>query len=76
MVGKRSGVPGGGFIAWAVDDLDAARTAVRLRNKGLVGNPFAGFAVDEDEASLARRLVADPDRGGDLVRKVRDRGML
>lgn len=76
VVGKHSGVPGGGFIAWEVDDLEAGRTAVRLQNWELVGNPFAGFGVDEDEVTLAERLIADPGRAGDIARKVRDRGML
>jgi putative restriction endonuclease len=76
VVGKGNGRPGEGFIAWNVDDLAAARDAVRTQNWDLVGNPFAGFGADEDESILATRILNDPGSAGDVYRRVRDRGMV
>lgn len=76
VVGKHSHAPGTGFVAWDVDDLDAAWDAVAAQNWSLVGNPFAGFGPDDDEKSFAGKLVAQPDRSGDVYRTVRDRGVM
>lgn len=76
VVGKVTGVPGGGFVAWDVDDLDGARDAVQLQNWDLVGNPFAGFGPDEDEETLATTILIDPKKRGDVYRTVRDRGVI
>lgn len=75
VVGKISGLPGNGFIAWDVDDFDAARTAVAAQNWDLVGNPFAGFEAEETEDTLAQRIIDDQAEAGDIYRKVRDRGI-
>lgn len=75
VVGLRTGVPGGGFIAWDVDDLPAALAAVRAQNWDLVGNPFAGFGAEDDPDTLADRIVEDPDRSVEVLRKVGDRGI-
>lgn len=75
VVGLRSGVPGEGFVAWDVDDLPSALAAVQAQNWDLVGNPFEGFGPDDDPDALAGKLVDDPDRSEDVLRKVRDRGV-
>ena len=75
VVGKTSGVPGDGFVAWDVDDLAAARDAVQMQNWDLVGNPFEGFGPGDDEHSLASRILVDPAAGGEVYRLVRDRGI-
>lgn len=76
VVGKHSRTPGTGFVAWDVDDLDAAWHAVAAQNWSLVGNPFAGFGPDDDEESFANKLISNPDRSGEVYRTVRDRGVM
>jgi len=76
VVGKTSGLPGDGFIAWNAQDLPSASEAVRLQNWELVGNPFEGFGADDDETSMARILLDEPQRRGEIYRAVRDRGVL
>ena len=75
VVGKTSGIPGDGFVAWDVGDFEAARDAVAAQNWTLVGNPFTGFDVDEDEDTLAKLIIDDQASAGDVYRKVRDRGI-
>jgi len=43
VVGKNSGVPGTGFIAWDLDDLEVARDAIAAYNWSLLRNPFQAF---------------------------------
>lgn len=75
VVNKASGVPGDGFIAWGADDLETARDLVQQQNWDLVGNPFAGFGLQDDEATFAEAILADPSSSGEVYRKVRDRGI-
>src|SRR4051794_10437643 len=76
VVGKGTGMPGDGFVAWDSDDLDTARDLVQRQNWDLVGNPFAGFGLNDDEESLADELLADPAKRGEIYRQVKDRGMI
>lgn len=75
VVGKASGIPGSGFMAWDVEDLDAAYQAVAAQNWNLVGNPFQGFGPADNEDSYARVLVSDPASAGEVYRRIRDRGI-
>ena len=75
VVGKNSGRPGDGFVAWDVDDLDSAKEAVAIQNWSLVENPFGGFGPLDDEDTFAAELLAHPDQSGDVYHKVRDRGV-
>lgn len=75
VVGKNSGMPGGGFVAWDVDDLAAALSAVAAYNWELIGNPFAGFGAEDTEDTFAEALIDDPGNAVDVYHRVRDRGM-
>lgn len=75
VVGKNTGVPGEGFVAWDVDDLTAAADAIAAQNWDLVGNPFEGFGPNETADSFAEELVNDPARSAEVLRRVRDRGV-
>lgn len=67
--------PGEGFVAWDVDDVEAAEKLVWAFNWQLLPNPFAGFDEATTEVSLASRLVSRPDAAEDVYRRVKDRGV-
>jgi putative restriction endonuclease len=75
VVSKQRGVPGAGFIAWDVDDLDAGLGFVYSNDWTSRPNPFLGFGSADSVDSLATRLVEDPSSSGDILRQVRDRGI-
>jgi putative restriction endonuclease len=75
VVGKGSGAPGRGFIAWDVDDIESALDSVAKQNWDLVGNPFAAFGPNDDIDTLATRLVEEPDDAVSVYRLVPDRGI-
>ena len=76
VVGKTSGVPGNGFVAWDVDDLDEGLEAVFRYPWGTLINPFAGFAEGQTEAGFVTKLLDDPDASADVYSKVKNRGVV
>lgn len=75
VVGKNSGMPGGGFVAWDVNDLAAGLSAVAAYNWELIGNPFAGFGSHDTEDTFAETLIEDPGNAVVVYHRVRDRGI-
>lgn len=75
VVGKNSGVPGGGFVAWDIDDLEGAFEAVFRWDWTRTPNPFLAFTSGVTEASLAAQLTDNPDASVEVYRLVRDRGI-
>jgi putative restriction endonuclease len=75
VVGMHTGVPGGGFVAWDVDDLPAAIAAVAAQNWDLVGNPFSGFGPNDTADTFAEELLSDPGTSAEVIGRVRDRGV-
>lgn len=75
VVSKQRGIPGGGFIAWDIDDLDAGLGYVYSHDWPSKPNPFSGFGSADSVESLASQLVDNPSSSGDVYRKVRDRGV-
>jgi putative restriction endonuclease len=75
VVGKDTGVPGGGFSAWDIDDLSSALEAVFSFNWSAVRNPFEGFVDGTRMEDLVEQLLSDPDGPKAVYRLVPDRGM-
>lgn len=74
VIGKTSGVPGTGFIAWDIDDLPEAYKQVYTFNWDAVQNPFVGFGPSDTSASFAEKIIEDPDQAGDIYSRVKVRG--
>ncbi|MQX51871.1 HNH endonuclease [Alcanivorax sediminis] len=74
VIGKISGVPGAGFIAWDIDDLDEAYKQVFAFNWATVDNPFAGYGEENTTESFAQYLVENPAKSGEIYSRVKVRG--
>ncbi|HAL70661.1 MAG TPA: hypothetical protein DCP71_02695 [Verrucomicrobiales bacterium] len=75
IVGKYTGLPGHGFIAWDIEDAETAQNAVYDYDWSQTGNPF-GFALKgESLDSLAERLLDRNPNLEPVYRLVEDRGI-
>lgn len=74
VIGKNTGVPGDGFIAWDVDDLETAHKLVFEYDWSKRDNPFAGFSESDSTESLSETLVQHPEQSEDIYNKVKTRG--
>lgn len=75
VVSKTYGVPGNGFVAWELDDLESGLGYVYSRDWSVMPNPYSGFGAEDSVDSFARELVSNPSSAGEVYRKVRDRGI-
>lgn len=75
VIGKYTGLPGHGFIAWDIDDAAAAQNAVYDKDWTQVPNPFHFAAQGEDIDSLAERLLDRQPNWERVYRLVEDRGI-
>jgi putative restriction endonuclease len=75
VVSKTHGIPGGGFIAWELDDLEAGLGYVYSKDWMAMANPYSGFGSEDSVESLARQLIDRPEGSGDVYRQVKDRGV-
>ena len=75
VIGKNSGVPGDGFIAWDVDDLEEAYKQVYAFNWELIENPFSGYGPDDTTESFAKILIKSPDKSEEIYSQVKVRGI-
>ena len=75
VVRQQERVPGSGFIAWDVDDLEAGLGRVYSADWSAMPNPFRGFGSQETVKSFATQIVETPDSAADVYQKVRDRGI-
>ena len=74
LVVNQSGLPGEGFIAWDVDDIEEGLKQVYNYNWDNLGNPF-GFAkngLTEDE--IIKELLENPEDAEDTYAKIKIRG--
>ena len=76
LVVNATGLPGQGFIAWDIDNIDAALDAVYAYNWDAVSNPFGQLGTADSKEALVRRLVRDPDQAEAVYRLVPDRGIV
>lgn len=75
VVGKNSGLPGDGFIAWDVDDIKTAHKRVFIYPWASIENPFGNFEEQDSIATLSKRLVDSPDNADQIYQKVKARGI-
>ncbi|MBX9902800.1 MAG: HNH endonuclease [Burkholderiales bacterium] len=75
VVGKYNQMPGTGFIAWDISDLDSAHRLVFSKDWRSVQNPFSDFGPDDSAISLADELVTNPSASADVYAKVKVRGV-
>jgi putative restriction endonuclease len=75
VVKQHERLPGSGFIAWDIDDLEAGLGRVYATNWLAMQNPFLGFGSEETIETLAKQLVENPKSSGDIFRQVKDRGI-
>lgn len=74
IVNQGEGVPGAGFIAWDVDDLQAGMSRVFHYNWEQLDNPFVYASDGSTEEDLADEIVRRPGSAEDVYAKVRVRG--
>lgn len=74
IVNQGEGVPGAGFIAWDVDNLQAGMSSVFNYNWSQLDNPFAYAADGSTEIDLADEIVRRPSKSGDVYARVKVRG--
>jgi len=74
VVGKNTGIPGDGFIAWDIDDIETAQQIVYQQNWDLVENPFGGFGDNDTTESFSREIVNNPGKAKDIYSKIKVRG--
>jgi putative restriction endonuclease len=75
VVGKNTKVPGDGFIAWDVDDLESAHKKVFDYDWSLVKNPYHSFGPTDTVEILGEALANQPAQGEEIFRRVNDRGI-
>ena len=75
VVSKSTGLPGNGFVAWDVDDLDEGLAAVFSYPWKNMLNPFGGFSEGQTEADFATLLIEDPDTAADVYSRIKNRGV-
>jgi putative restriction endonuclease len=74
VVNQNTEMPGEGFIAWDIDDIETAITKVHHFNWSQKGNPFS-FAFDgttEDE--LINKLIDNPEQSEQVYSRIKARG--
>ncbi|MBV5321955.1 MAG: HNH endonuclease [Sulfuricurvum sp.] len=74
VVGKTTGIPGGGFIAWDVNDIETAYEKVFSHPWQLVENPFEGFYKNDSTDSLADEIIENPKKAEAIYQRVKVRG--
>lgn len=75
VVGKTTRMPGSGFIAWDVDDIETAYEKVFNYHWELEKNPFEGFNENDTTDSLADEIIKDPKKAEEVYQKVKVRGI-
>lgn len=74
IVNQSEGMPGEGFIAWDVDDLETGLAKVYGWNWTAIENPF-GYASDgSSQDDLVDKLVLHPQKASEIFARVKVRG--
>ncbi len=75
LIVNQSGKPGGGFIAWDVDNYDEGFNKVVEFNWGIIENPFSYASNGEQYGQLISALIQKPEEAEDVYTKVKTRGI-
>ncbi|MBC3919412.1 HNH endonuclease [Undibacterium sp. CY18W] len=75
VVGKKSHVPGNGFIAWDISDLQSGIQSVFNFQWSSVINPYNEFSIIDTPESLALQIYNDPKCREQIYIKVKVRGI-
>ena len=74
VINKNTRLPGQGFTAWNIDQIDGAHREVYKFNWNTEINPYGGFGKDDTTEILAEELIENPGRSDEIYAKVRVRG--
>jgi len=75
VVGKSGGMPGAGFIAWDIGNLEEGLARVHQFHWHRVVNPFAFALQGYTEPQVVERLLTEPAAAEDIYALVRVRGV-
>lgn len=75
VVNKATKKPGDGFIAWDIDNLKDAFSAVFNYDWQHMLNPFGGFGPDDTTITLAEELISNPSSSSKIYNKINNRGI-
>ncbi|AKT30789.1 HNH endonuclease signature motif containing protein [Pseudomonas syringae pv. actinidiae] len=75
VVGKRTGIPGAGFVGWRLDDIDTAHQMVFNHDWSDVQNPYIAFGPSDTPESLGQMLYEHPEKRDEIYAKVKVRGV-
>jgi len=75
VIGKWSGIPGTGFIAWSIDDLKRAHRIVRAFDWSVLGNPFEVFDASTSADTLTASILADSSQAAEVYARIKVRGI-
>ena len=75
LVISKKGIPGSGFIAHDVANLDEGMELVYDHPWTAMKNPFEFAKNGQSYESIVKKLIDDPDNSGDVYTKVKSRGV-
>lgn len=75
VIGKNSKKPGGGFIAWDVDDLEQGQQLVYSYNWQAYQNPYGSFGLNDTIQGFAQEIVNKPSVSAEIYSRVKVRGI-
>lgn len=75
VVGKNNKLPGAGFVAWPLDDLEGGLRLVFDTDWDSIPNPFLKFTSNEDEDAFVETLLKSPDQAFNVYVRVASRGI-
>lgn len=75
VISKATSEPGGGFIAWDIQNLPAAHQAVYNFNWSSLVNPYGGLRSNDTTDSLAQDLIKNTTSASQVFAKVPVRGI-
>lgn len=76
VVNKKTRIPGDGFVAWDVDNVNDGVKKVFDYNWSVVSNPFEYAKNDNTKDSLVEKLIENPSKSGEVYSLVKNRGIV
>ena len=74
VVNKNTGKPGKGFYGCSLDGIQEAQKQVFEFNWENTPNPFVGLGETDTTETLARSLIRNPEKSGEVYAKIKVRG--